>query len=433
MRIGYKILFLFFIHVVCFSQTTPVDRNLYIEDIKIEGNHKTNPSVILHHLTFKIGDPLDAETILNNILILQQTEFFKDVDIYTKPGSRKGLVIVVVEVVEYKWPSYRFEGGHSDLNGWYFSPIGFRMNNLFGHGNYLSYNMKFGNRISGNYLDYKKPDLAQSRMYLGVQLFDETQDFVHYIGEKDTTDAVGSSGIRLKMGANKGFFQHTFLGYRLVYYRPQMVTELLPILEEDYDNKWVATVSTGLTTDTRDNPEFPTAGLWGAVTGELALPWLGSNTLFPKLIFDFRNYNKISDHAVYAFHIKGGVTGDKAPYYERFYLGGSYSLRGYSFSRLSPPGWGTKLFLLQNEFRFPLGQPDPHSPGYKHTLVMFYDLGGIWRSREIPQILDIHHSIGLGYRIKLPIINILRFDIAYPISYSNDQDIHFHLSLGQTF
>ncbi len=416
-----------------YSQSAKPPKALVIEKIEIEGNNKTKPHVIEKYITLTPGNELVPSELLENTLLLQQTELFKDVDIYTRPGSEKGLVIVVIEIIENKWATYRFEGGHGDLNGWYLSPIIFRMDNFFGYGNYFSYTWKLGNRVTGNYFDIKEPNLFNSKAYIGFQFFGEHQDYLHYIDHKDTTETVYSKGIRIKLGANTGVLKHTFLGYRLVGYRPKKVKELEPLLQEDYENRVVGALSTGLITDTRDNTAFPTNGIWGAVTGEVALKYLGSNTIFPKLLFDFRTYKQFASKPVYAFHIKGGLMGNKAPYYERFYLGGASSLRGFSFSRLTPPGWGTKQLIIQNEFRFPIGTPETESPGYKHTLVLFYDAGGIWMSDQIPILFDLYHTIGAGYRLKLPVIDILRFDIAHPLNNIENNFLEFHISLGQTF
>ena len=102
-------------------------------------------------------------------------------------------------------------------------------------------------------------------------------------------------------------------------------------------------------------------------------------TDFAKITFDARLYQRLFGKQVVAFHIKGGYASSGAPFYERFYLGGANSLRGYADRRLTPEGWGTKLILTNSELRFPLSDGFPNQ---KVTGVLFFDAGGIWQTGQ---------------------------------------------------
>jgi len=131
-----------------FSQTSPAIRQLIVEDIEIVGNNKTKPEVILRHLNFGVGDPIDPFVIDINNRRLSQTNFFKDVQFSSRPGSEKGKLIVIIEVKERHWPYFQFEGGHSDLDGWFFVPVSLRFDNLFGRGSKMGARFLFGDRTS---------------------------------------------------------------------------------------------------------------------------------------------------------------------------------------------------------------------------------------------------------------------------------------------
>ena len=62
-------------------------RQLVVEKIEIEGNAKTRPGVILQHLTVEPGQPIGPEDLLNGQSRLSKTRFFKQVDVYARPGS----------------------------------------------------------------------------------------------------------------------------------------------------------------------------------------------------------------------------------------------------------------------------------------------------------------------------------------------------------
>ncbi|MFQ6114995.1 MAG: POTRA domain-containing protein, partial [bacterium] len=120
-----------------FSQTPDSTRQLTIEHIEVTGITKTSRNVVFRYLTIQEGDVINPARVEANYRRLSQTNFFKEVDIYTRPGSEKGKVVVVIEVKERHWPYFQFEGGHSDLNGWYFVPASLRFDNFFGSGNFI--------------------------------------------------------------------------------------------------------------------------------------------------------------------------------------------------------------------------------------------------------------------------------------------------------
>ncbi len=79
----------------------------------------------------------------------------------------------------------------------------------------------------------------------------------------------------------------------------------------------------------------------------------------------------------------GGITGTP-PLFERFVLGNSTTLRGWSKFDLAPLG-GTRMAHGSLEY------------GY-HGFQVFYDTGALWddgRRTAIPK-----HSLGVGYRTK---------------------------------
>ncbi|RMF59759.1 MAG: hypothetical protein D6743_15890, partial [Calditrichaeota bacterium] len=164
---------------------------------------------------------------------------------------------------------------------------------------------------------------------------------------------------------------------------------------------------------------------------ELAHDQVGSDVNFSKITLDTRFYKRVFDKEVVAFHFKGGYASQNTPFYERFYLGGANSLRGYPDRRLTPVGWGTKLILTNTEFRFPLSTKN--FPYHKSSAVLFFDAGGIWKPGQTVRIDDFYAAAGFGFRIKLPIVGVTRFDFSFPLNKIDNNDFQLHISLGHTF
>ena len=429
---------------IAYSQVQNPARQLTLEGIEIVGNTKTSANVIIRQLTVRPGDtfsPSEAPVILEaNRRRLDKTNFFKDVDVYTRPGSEKGKVVFIIEIKERHWPYFQFEGGRSDLNGWYFVPASLRFDNAFGAGSRFGLKFQIGDRVSKLSLGYHNK-IFSDRAFIDVELFGGGQEFVHYFGDEKFTQDVDSGGLRLRLGCTQGLLKHVFIGYRGEDYNPDNFAtrdtvelgagQLPASISDNLEKTKVSALTFGLYTDSRDNPAYPLKGFWGAVTGEVANSDLNSEAGFPKVTLDARFFQRVLNKSVFALHVKGGYTTGDAPFYERFYLGGAHSIRGYDDRRLTPAGWGTKLILTNTEFRFPLSKNN--FPYHKTTGVLFFDAGGIWLPGQGVKLDDFFASMGFGIRVKLPVLGTTRFDFAFPLNKVDDNDFKFHISLGHTF
>jgi outer membrane protein insertion porin family len=161
---------------------------------------------------------------------------------------------------------------------------------------------------------------------------------------------------------------------------------------------------------------------------EKADPKFGGDTQFTRAIIDGRFYQRLGQ-SVLALRLKAGRTSDSTPYYERFYLGGAYSLRGYAERSLTPLAYGTELFLGNVEWRIPIASRDPQKPNL--VGVIFLDTGGIGAPATGNAGDEIFTSVGFGFRLKVPVIGWLRCDFAYPEK--RPDDFRFHLAIGHLF
>ncbi|UCE20444.1 MAG: PD40 domain-containing protein [Gemmatimonadota bacterium] len=123
---------------------------------------------------------------------------------------------------------------------------------------------------------------------------------------------------------------------------------------------------------------------------------------------DIRKYFRLSQRTSYALRLVGYYSGGDEPL--RFYLGGSWSLRGYSFRHFL----GRKLVLMNNEFRFPLidylraGLPFLSFGLQSIRGAFFFDVGNAWEKNYD----GLYGSFGLGARMRVAGFLVLRFDVA---------------------
>lgn len=420
-------------HAQTFTENSSPNQALLIERIEIQGTTKTRHSVIHRYLTMKIGDEITPELIAQNYDALAATNFFKRVDFSSKPGSAPGKVIVVIEVVERFWPWLELAGGFSELEGWYIIPLGVRFDNFFGRGDLGGARFLIADRTGGFYLHYRHPQVFKSAFDLQMELGGTTQRFIHYVEGREVLHEVENGEARIAFIGTRGLARRLSTGFQFNQWRPESEAVFTdndstfqltpPPPAAQLAQKKINRVFVRLQEDTRDDRLFPRRGVWGALDFALADSALGSEVNFTSLTFDGRVYAPLGRNTL-ALHLKAARVSAAAPFYERHYLGGAYSLRGFAERSLTPLGWGTELLLGQAELRFPVAG-NMQRPSMSATL--FFDIGSLKTPKGAH---DFTSAAGFGFRVKVAVIGLLRCDFAYPL---DRDDYRFHIALGQTF
>jgi outer membrane protein insertion porin family len=413
-------------------------QELVIERIDILGARKTRPHVIHRYLSFREGDRITPELIDDNFQTLLATNFFKQVEFSTAPGSEKGKVIVVIEVEERRSPTLEFAGGYSELDGWYISPIGVRYDNLLGTGHYLGLRLMIGDRAGGMNFRFYQPEVFKRHLNFQVDFDVLGRDVIHYFNHREAVQRVSSASLRLGLGGARGAAKYFSAGYQTTTFEPDSTanfvardsatTSFPPAIAQSLGKKKLGMFWLRLQADTRDNTFFPRHGLWGAFTIETADKNFGGDVKFTRAIFDGRWYQRLGA-GVLALRLKTAATSQTTPFYERFYLGGAYSLRGYAERSLTPVGYGTRLFLGSVEWRIPFAGGNPQKPGL--IGAVFFDAGSIGTPATKRRDEETFTTFGFGFRWKAPLVGLLRFDFAYPTQ--RPDDFRFHLAIGHPF
>ena len=197
-------------------------------------------------------------------------------------------------------------------------------------------------------------------------------------------------------------------------------------------------LSLGLVRDRTNSVIDPSRG--STFTAELryASGAIGSDELaqFVKGVLEFTSYHALGRRTTFAWRLRGGAilsprlefTGQSVgfvPPAERFYGGGSTSVRGYAQNALGPfvavvdsargadtltsPTGGNQLFVANAELRFPL----PAILGRPLAGAAFVDAGQVFeRENELVRVSNIRVTPGLGIRIPSP-LGPIRLDVAY--------------------
>jgi len=123
---------------------------------------------------------------------------------------------------------------------------------------------------------------------------------------------------------------------------------------------------------------------------------LGSTYAYARHFISARYEAKSGKHIVSDELVAGSITG-QAPFFDRFVLGSSSTLRGWDRYEIDPVG-GSRV--VHNELAY------GHRVG-EGTLEGFYDTGALWQS-DRPATL--RHSLGVGYKQGIFVLSM-----AFPI------------------
>ncbi len=184
----------------------------------------------------------------------------------------------------------------------------------------------------------------------------------------------------------------------------------------------------------------PTSGMLNEVTMEYAGGFLGGKSSFIKIITDTRYHKKLNARGlVLATALRLGYTpGLQAKAdsdaelisFERFWVGGSTTVRGYEERGLGPEDItgkhrGNVQFIFNTELRFPIYTPIDG--------VFFFDAGNVWDTAKDIEYEWLPSSLGVGLRLNLgPLVGGV--DYAVPlISVPGVTTETFYFRVGSTF
>jgi outer membrane protein insertion porin family len=197
-------------------------------------------------------------------------------------------------------------------------------------------------------------------------------------------------------------------------------------------------LGTSLAYDTRNSTLLPNKGQRTELAAEIAGGPLGFDKSFYKLELKTAWYFK----GLFPGHVLEvvGRTGvaeafdgtDDVPFYERYYLGGLYSLRGFHYRGISPrepgikePIGGDTYWFGSAEYSIPIIE--------KLRFAFFYDVGSVELKPYRYSIDSFSDNWGFGLRLNLP-IGPLRLDYGIPINHDkfNEGGGRFQFGVGYT-
>lgn len=361
--------------------------------VEISGNVKTKDYVIRREILLNEGDTFNGKLLKRSYQKIKNLNFFEDVALQPQPIPDKKQVNLLVDVKEKQTGFISIGGGYSSVDS-IIGTIEFTQTNLAGTGQAIRVKGELGGRTSYGELSYKKPWFLDEPMDLTLTLYDQRRDFLDY-----TRNAAGFDA-----GVSRNFLEYWYanIDYRFenakIY---NILSTASDIVFDQAGTKNTSSISPGITRDTRDNFQDPHSGSRNSISTTLA--GLGGTNDFYKVDLDSAWFFPVSENST--FEVRGryghaaGFDGRELPLYERYYVGGIYTVRGLGYGEGGPsdpsngePIGGENQIIFNTEYVFPL------ITDIKLKSVVFFDSGKAYDT----YIGGLRYTTGFGFRWMSP-------------------------------
>jgi len=382
------------------SSTPTVDITLRITEgkrylvnrILFTGNTTTHDNVIRRELRLYENNVFDTEALKYSIKRLNQLGYFKplegpgkDVSIDKTPNA-DNKVDVKMKLEEQNRNQLTFGAGVSQFEG-FFGQLSFQTSNFLGRGESFTVSAQSGSRAQNYSVAFTEPFLFDRNITGGANLF--KQD-IRYVGQftQKTTGGVLTFGFPLGRGFTRMFTNYSYERVRVTeissVYEDPILLARNPFLRDSLligqsGERIVSKVTPTLQYNSVDQPIFPTTGRRLVLSSDFA--GLGGNTKYMKPTVEAVAFLKENNRMSFGMrgqieYIRNLSDARDLPIFEKLFLGGEYSVRGYDLRTIGPSDLNTGLVLGGNKSLLFNFEQIINIAG-PVRLILFYDAGQV--------------------------------------------------------
>jgi outer membrane protein insertion porin family len=422
---------------------------VYVRRVDVQGNLRTKDVVVRRELRIYPGEPFDGARIRKSVDRLYNLGFFEEVNVDTTPTDAPDQEDLIVQVKEAKTGAFSFGGGFSSVDrlvglveleqrnfDWRNFPT------FTGAGQDLRFRVEVGTVRRFFDLSFTEPWMFGHPVSFGVDLYNRTRLRSRNLGLGFEEEQRGG-GVRL----GKEFTDTVSGGLSYQIYQTtisDVVEEASADLRAEQGRNTVSVVGTSMALDTRNNRFDPTRGYFIFTSADLAGGLVGADKDFYRLQAGAAHYWPHFDRFVFESRVRTGLVdaygdADEVPIFERFFGGGSGTVRGFEERRVGPrdpssndPIGGEATVLMTAEEVMTIVKDERGKPILKGSV--FLDVGDVWR-RVGDYAESLKTGAGIGARVNTP-IGPLRLDIGFPVSEPEDGEERrprFHFNISRSF
>jgi outer membrane protein insertion porin family len=414
----------------------------YVEQIIIQGNNRTKDKVIRRELANKPGELYDSVKAEQSQKRLENLQYFEKVDISPQDTTVPNRKNMVVTVEEKRTGSITFGAGFSSVD----SLLGFveitqgnfdlfNFPYFTGGGEKFRVRLQYGLERQDAEIEFKEPWFLEQRLALGYNVFYHNEQYISiYYNQQNYGASVSLSRAFGQFWA--GSVTYTLQEVDLYDFSSGSSPQLL----QEQGDRSESSITLGMSYDTRDSVLLTRHGTHADFSAEFAGgPLLGQTNIY-KFQADAQHYILLPYDMILTLAGATGVVdyyGDSSevPLFDRFFIGGSRSVRGFDNFGLGPvdsngtPIGGNTMAYTNVELTFPV---------MDRVRGAVFDDAGFLDARSFHYTdawRELDDSVGVGLRLNLP-IGPLRLDYGFPVKSEPNVDAKqgkFSFDVGYQF
>jgi outer membrane protein insertion porin family len=407
--------------------------------VNIAGNTKTKDKVIRQEIPLKPGDMFNSVELDTTKSRLDNLQYFSDVQVSGSPGG-SGYRDVNVLVEEKETGSVGVGLGFSSID----NVVGFltleQANfdlfnpwNFTGGGQRFSMNLRLGTERTEASVSLVEPWFLDRQLALGTELFFKESTYFSDFFEQ--TNWGGAVSLRKPLGPKswvRGELRVENVEIDSEIDSTDFIDRNFPgdnganseLSQEKIGGDFLrAALAVNYVYDTRDSSILPRSG--HKVDLGLTYAGLGGDVDTLTLSAQGQKYWNLKWDSILSLNgelaFVDGIGDDDIPVFERMFLGGGRTLRGFEFRDVGPRdvGYtedvygGSSLGYMTVEYTVPIIETI--------RAAVFTDAGFVNADTWDPSPSDLYTDVGIGIRLKLPISPMpLALDYAIPVSTPDD-------------
>ena len=417
-------------------------RKYSVDQVTIIGNEYTQDKVIRRELVVYPGDPADAALLDVSKSRLMNMDMFESVEsnfVNAEEINKKNAVIKVQEKSAY---TVRIGAGFSDVDSLFgMLEASCRNFDLTNPGNYfrgggqrLRFQGALGVERAALNFDFTEPWLFDIPLRLDMSAYLRESIYEYW----DETRWGARAALTKKIFDD---FTSVSLAYKFEQVNVHNMDKgMAPETRAERGRSWVSQFSLELDRNTLDSLTDPRNGYQVNLLGAAAPKLFGSSDDFYRAEAKAMYVKSFFNDAV-TLMLSGKIGSvmsfeeDRAPIYERYFLGGSGSLRGFPYREVSPLDSNGREIGGQSMSVFTVEVSHPIWEMIRGAA--FVDAGGVSEKESTFGFDNFNVGMGYGLRIKLPQVPMpIKLDFAFPILNSQDNiknRLRFHFNMGFSF
>ena len=428
-----------------------------IGKILISGNQKTEDKVIRREILVNEGELYHGSKVHASEASIQRTGYFEKVSVTTQAGKEENTIDMLVEVTERSTGQFQIGAGFSSTES-FIGTLQVSYDNFLGRGHFLAAQGTISKLRQLFNVQYFNPYFFDSMWRFRASVFN-----YEYVYTDFTRKSYGGN-----IGFGYPFTRDLVLDLTYTLENVDVATGSFGSKQRNLgsilDGGRTSSLNATLTFDRRNNRLLPTKGymLMGSV--DFADQYIGSENEYIRFLGRARAYVPLFWDIVMKFNLELGYIANwnapnkEVPIFERFFVGGPNSVRGFERSSLGPTRsfttnvadptstltnfqiGGNKEIIFNAEIEIPILK------SMNISGVVFFDMGNAYNEDQNLSLMidwfaknDEEHdtmmrsAMGFGFRWMSP-MGLLRFEWGFPLSPKKNEDpVVFEFSIGNAF